>query len=232
MPKLTIPERYQAGVSKIRHLDMDTVTAIRAALDGAVAVRQREEERVRPADVAAAAISTISSEKRKVEFKEISAALVSMYRAKSARDISVDEFVEEVAAALESVPKTELRLLANERAAFKEKLSVLLNASIFGVLSKVHDLKTEDERVFCHARVLTDLRPVFGPQIDDGPTGMVVMHHLKIAFHKAGSGGEHQEFFVSLGSDDLQDLRKLLDRAEAKANSLRSVVNEKVHLFG
>ena len=90
-------------------------------------------------------------------------------------------------------------------------------------------MRTEDERVFCQARILTDLRPVFGQVIEDGPKAMVVVHLLKLTFHKGSE--KHQEFFVSLDGDDLKTLRGLIDRAEAKAKTLKSSIKD-VRLFG
>ncbi len=145
------------------------------------------------------------------------------------RDVSVEEFSDYVSDAMESLDQEELRLPRAEREQFKEKLITLLSADVFGIASKVVDLRTDDERLFCHARVLTDLRPIFGPRVEDGATAMVVVHLLKIGYHAASQ--DHKEFFVSLDSDDLQTLRKLIDRAEAKARSLKSTVKN-VRLFG
>ena len=83
------------------------------------------------------------------------------------------------------------------------------------------DVATDDERIFCHARILTDMRPVFGSEIESGPAGMVIVHLMKIAFHDATSK-DHKEFYVSLDSDDLQTLKKIAERAEVKASTLKS----------
>src|SRR5207253_649802 len=94
------------------------------------------------------------------------------------------------------------------------------NADLFGLATKVYDLSTGDERTFCHARILTDLRPVFGPNLEDGPKAMLVVHHLKLAYH--GDSDKHQEFHISLDADDLETLKKIIERAETKAKSLKS----------
>ena len=75
-----------------------------------------------------------------------------------------------------------------------------------GLDSKADDLRTEDERVFCTAKILTDLRPVFGSHVEDGPHGMIVVHLLKIGYH-SGSEKLH-EFFVSLDSGDSENVEK------------------------
>jgi hypothetical protein len=122
-------------------------------------------------------------------------------------------------------------LTAEERSSFKEKLQILLSAEVFGIVSKLDDLRTESERLFCHARIMTDLRPVFGSAVADGPKAVLVTHNLKIAFHESGGKGDH-DFYVSLDAEGLNDLKEVILRAEAKANTLRSIVDSKIKLFG
>jgi hypothetical protein len=58
---------------------------------------------------------------------------------------------------------------------------------------------------------------------------MVIVHLLKLGYHSAAQ--KHQEFFVSLDSDDLRTLRNLIDRAEAKSKSLKASLGG-IRLFG
>jgi len=231
MAKLNIPDRYHAGVSMIRQLDQPTVMKIRTALD-AILLGGASEDNLssskKLAEVATAATASITQTKAP-NLTKVGQALVALYAVKSMRDVSITEFADDVSDAMESLDKEEFKLAHGEREQFRQKLITLLSADVFAIASKVVDLRTDDERVFCHARILTDLRPIFGSDIKDGPKGMVVVHLLKIGYH--ASTKDHHEFFVSLDSDDLQTLRKLIDRAEAKANSLKSVVKD-VRLFG
>jgi len=226
---LSIPERYQFGVSKIRDLPMDTVRLFRAALDKSVFNEERQEATA----VAASAFESISRSANEPagEFKKISEALVSMYLAKSGRDIPLEEFANRVADALEALPDPALRLAPGDRGPFKEKLQILLGAEVFGVISKIDDLRTESERVFCHARIVTDLRPVFGSDVRTGPMALLVTHTLKIAYHGSGRNGDN-ELYVSLDARDLSELKDVILRAEAKASTLRPVVDSKIKLFG
>ncbi len=231
LANLTIPERYQEGVSKIRELDLDTVRSVRAALDRSVESTESSEERIKPALAAAAAIETISPPGSAPDFRKITEALVAMYAVRSAYEFPIPRFIDEVADALESIPNPELRLSPDEKSAFKEKLLILLNADVFGIVAKVDDLRTENERIFCHARVLTDLRPVFGSNVEKGPVAMLLTHNLKIAFHESGRKGDH-EFYVSLDAADLQELKRTIERAEAKAASLKAILPAKLRVFG
>lgn len=232
MAKLNIPERYRAALAMIRTLDDRTVQEIRAALDRPIAAGLQVEGGVavpvKPGEVASSAIGSITSPRPR-EFKQVAEVLVALYGVKSTRDLPVEEFVEEVCDALESLPSDELRLPHSEREAFRRKLTILLSADVFSLVSKAYDLATEDERVYCQGRILTDLRPIFGSRVEDGPRAMVIVHHLKLSYHQGSE--RHQEFHIALDSDDLQALRKLIDRAEAKASSLRSTLKG-TRLFG
>jgi hypothetical protein len=184
-----------------------------------------------PRDPAALALSAIRSVSaiNADDFKQIAEALAGLYSVRSIRDVPVEEFVEDVCDAMEIIPEEQLRLPLSEREQFKGKLRTLMGAELFAIAAKAYDLATDDERTFCGARILTDLRPVFGGRIEDGPRAMVVVHLLKLAYHQGSD--KHEQFYLSLDDGDLKELRRLIDRAEAKAATLRSAVKD-VRLFG
>lgn len=232
MAKLYIPERYRVGVSKIRGLDERTIQEIRKALD-----QPRPESAPKngsgievprdPDSVAIAAVRSVAT-LNVAEFGQIAESLAGLYTARSERDVPVADFVEDVCDAMEVLPQEELKLPHSEREQFKEKLRTLLSSEFFSIVAKAYDLATE-ERTFCTARILTDLRPVFGARVEDGPQAMVVLHTLKLVYHEGSK--RHEEFFVALDADDLKALRKVIDRAEAKADTLRPAVRD-IRLFG
>jgi hypothetical protein len=225
MAKLNVPERYRAGVSAIRALDEQSVQAIRAALDG-TGRRESEDSTTSlgtPNDLAISALATVPT-LRSVDVKRIAEAIAALHGVRSSRDVSNEEFAEDVCDAMQALPSDELRLPQAERASFKSKLLTLLNAEVFSLAAKVFDLATEDERTFCNARIVTDLRPVFGSEIEGGPKAMVVVHLLKLAYHQRGDS--HENFYVSLDASDLKSLRQIIDRAELKARTLESAVKD------
>jgi len=168
---------------------------------------------------------------REDDNKKIAEALFAMYLVKSSQDLPVDEFAQRVADALEILPDPDLRLASGEKESFKEKLATLLRSEIFVGASKVADLQTESEHIFCHARILTDLRPVFGTDVEKGPRAVMVTHNLKIAFHLSGRKGD-QDFYVMLDASDLADLKRVISRAEAKAKTLRAIIREDIKVLG
>lgn len=237
MAKLTIPERYRASLSSIRSLSEQDVHEIRAVLDqvASPSAQNPDTERELTTDPGAAmvAVRKASTSRNIANFTKIIEVLIALYQIKSQRDdLSVEEFVDDVCDAMERLDHPDHRLQPSDRADFAGKLLTLLNAEIFALVAKAHDLVTEDERIFCHARILTDLRPIFGSNVEDGPKAMIALHTLKLAFHEQGSSDDHGEFYVALDAEDLQTLRKLIDRAEAKAKALSSILNGSIRVFG
>jgi hypothetical protein len=223
MPKLKIPQRYRQGLFKLSQLDGRTVQEIRAALGRLIAVSGE------PTKAAVAAVASIT-DTNKADFVQIAESLVALSFVKAGADVSIEDFVEDISDAMEHLEQPELRVPATQVQRFKETLEALLSADEFALASKVHDLQTDDERTFCRARILTDLRPVFGSKVEDGPEGFVVVHLLKLGFHQA-SERNHDEFYIALDAEDLKTLRSVIDRAEAKSKSLRSSVKD-VRIFG
>jgi len=106
---------------------------------------------------------------------------------------------------------------------FSARLTALLTVESFNIVAiKAKELQLECERTFCDARILTDIRPVFGEKAGDKPAAMIVVHTLKIITHKAAG---HKEFFVALDAEDIQSLKKTLERAEEKARSLKTIID-------
>jgi hypothetical protein len=100
------------------------------------------------------------------------------------------------------------------------RFDLLFNLVSVGVTAKALDVLREHERVFCDARILTDMRPVF---LDDGnssPAAMIV-HQLQLSFHK---GEDHTEMYFALDAGDLENLIVVIERAKRKPKVLEKVI--------
>lgn len=80
----------------------------------------------------------------------------------------------------------------------------------------------EQGQAFCGARILTDIRPLFAPDLKAAPTAALVVHTLRISYHQ---GSELKQFYVAMDSEDIQALKNTLDRAESKAENLHAVLD-------
>ena len=109
---------------------------------------------------------------------------------------------------------------AEQKKKLSERLTRLLGLDSVVVTAKAADVMTEHERVFCHARILSDIRPVFadGPE---APSAAVIVHNLQVGFRHEG---RHSEIYVALDADDLKTLKGVIERAEKKAAALEAVL--------
>jgi hypothetical protein len=104
----------------------------------------------------------------------------------------------------------------------KTRLAILLKDQSLGVAAKAADVLTEHSNVFCEARMLSDIRPVFAGDGASAPAALIV-HNLQIGFHSAG---RHQEFYVALDTDDIKKLKQVIERAERKTTALQGIIEK------
>jgi len=148
--------------------------------------------------------------------------LMSLYRVIQNR--TIDEFVGEVCDAVRTSRKVESKEV--DWSSFKQDLTALLSCDeTFGVTAKALDIRKQHPHVYCTARILTDMRPVFKQDAEAGPVAAFVIHALRISSHDEGDFSEVKDFFVSLDADDLRELSKLIDRALMKEASLKSLLH-------
>ncbi len=148
--------------------------------------------------------------------------LMSLYRV--IQDTPIDEFVGEVCDAVRTSGEVEAKEV--DWSSFKQDLTALLSSDeTFGVTAKALDIRNQQGHVYCDARILTDIRPVFKADAADGPTAAFVTHTLRISTHDKGDFSTVEDFFVSLDADDLKELRRLIDRAVTKEAALKSLID-------
>jgi hypothetical protein len=147
-----------------------------------------------------------------------------LFALSSARDnmgLSIDEFVRLIGEAAATQKDDEKVLSENEVGKLRVRLAQLLESKdSLALTSKALDVLTDAERVYYSARILTDVRPLFdesGRKIE----ASVIVHNLHIHF---GKDDEHRDFFVLLDTNDVKDLRNVLDRADKKAESLQQML--------
>lgn len=91
---------------------------------------------------------------------------------------------------------------------------------------KTIDLNSEYERIYKASRVLTDIRPVFKNDVNEDIHCAIIVHKLKLEFTDAHNNPT--TFYFSLDSQDLQQLKKNIDRAESKEKALKHTFDEKI----
>lgn len=103
---------------------------------------------------------------------------------------------------------------------FNSKLSKIISNDLpvkFIIKSKI--LETTNPRNFNDSKILTDLRPIFRDKDGEELIGHVIVNQLKITYTE---NTKRKEFFITLDSNDLNQLKLTIERAERKVKVLES----------
>ena len=84
---------------------------------------------------------------------------------------------------------------------------------------------TEYENVFVSVRIATDLRPVYDNQTNETPKAGMISHILHLHYQR-GEESDHRDLYVALDSENLKYLKRMIERAEKKAESLRPIFKQ------
>ncbi len=150
--------------------------------------------------------------------------LDSLYQVRAHLEAPVDKFVSDVMVALRTA-KTPIVLQLDGEKEFRSRLTSLLSAAPLATSAKAQVLQREYALLFHDAKIITDARPVFSQSANEPPDGMILDHTLKVVYHEGM--GEHKELFLAVDSSDLLALKKVIERAEEKEQTLRSLLASK-----
>jgi hypothetical protein len=213
MPALNIPERYQTSALKIMDLPDHVLDALLGALND-VSASVSSKERM---SSVAAKVQDLRTE----DLELILRTLDSFYQVRAHLDAPLDRFVSDVIEALRG-PTLEVLPSGEREQKFRSRLTALLSAAPLAVSAKAQVLKREYPNLFHGAKVITDLRPIFGQSTKDSPDGVILDHTLKVVYHEGL--GDHKELYLALDSSDLVELKKVIERAEEKEQALRTML--------
>jgi hypothetical protein len=151
--------------------------------------------------------------------QQLKDSLDVMYAVRAYHDVPLDQFVSDISEAM----KINKELDATTESSFRQRVTKLLDLAPLRVSAKAAMLHAEHEHSFCTTRILTDIRPIYDDGAKGPPSGAIITHTLKLSFHE-GDSGDLREIYVAMGSDDISELRTVLDRALDKAIGLRKVL--------
>jgi hypothetical protein len=212
MASLRIPKKHYEGLAKFLSLPEEAFEEFTTHLQEApIALDFRQA--IRKSILGIQDISPDDAE-RMVD------ALVSLYLAKATSENSTPAFVDELTQAIEESNANELKIADEFRGSIGNRLNALLGREALTIASKANSIMYEYGNVYYRARILTDIRPIFGDS-PDSIEAAVVIHNLRIHYHE---GDVHKDFFVALDTQDIQKLIDVLQRAKTKAESLKTLL--------
>lgn len=87
---------------------------------------------------------------------------------------------------------------------------------------KALNLLSENDIIYRKGRVITDIRLLFNEDINENNRKAVIIHRLKI---ESSKNNKIQDFYFSLDSKDLKEVRELINRALLKEEQVKANYN-------
>ena len=210
---IRVPDLYLAGLTALLKLDDTNAEALARALDNPPQTLNR-------AAIANAIEPKLSGIKND-ELIEIISVLISMSSIIEVLETDPDEFVDDVLTELRS---KQPHLGLEDDAALERssaRLSTLLKHPGLTNVAAAKSLLRDCQNAFCRGRILTDVRPIFGDGPDAPPTAAVIVHTMRISYHMKD---ELRDFYLTLDSSELDELKQLIVRAESKQRALETTL--------
>ena len=98
---------------------------------------------------------------------------------------------------------------------FIEKLA--RSQDTLGLGMKAARVSLQHERTFVFSEVFSDFRNIFTQDADVLPKNAVIIHSLKVHSHR---DDKHEELYFAMDRDDLLNLKKVVERAITKHDTL------------
>jgi hypothetical protein len=211
MTPFKIPESAYAAIQHLVHLSETDFAAFLDALT-----------RAEPSLKTDMFWSHVAPHVKQIEPPVIKSILNEIFSMDAVRtDEPLDEFAEAMAEAASEIKSKEFPFRDEDRKTLKDRLvKILEGRKGLEITMKSAGVMLDQERVFYHARILTDIRPVFDSQ-GESVSAAVIVHNLRIHYEH---NSEHEDFHVALDTADIQSLREVLDRAEKKASYLKGLL--------
>jgi hypothetical protein len=213
VPFLKIPDEHAAGLVKLQSLSSEKSSLLRDALASAAA--KKDSADFSPTDIGP--IEGLAE----TEVEDIVDAITGLYHAHAFYETPINQFLDEIVATMKAARKSGFSTDVGAIDTFKERVRSFLDINQIALAAKSNVLGFEHERIVHGLRILTDARPIFGIDVEKPPEAIAIGHMLKLAYHR---GGRVEEEFFALDEEDLQTLKKAVQRAELKAISLRSML--------
>lgn len=211
-----IPEGYEQGFVRLRDLKDRGIRELISALEAEPPTLNYRNlgSKIAPQ------ISTIEDD----DVVEIMETLIPLYSLRVRAGVSASDLATDILRAMDETGLEELKLSGQEREDFRDRMIRLLDVESIAIGIKAEELLLDHEHTIHSARILTDIRPVFGIESENTPKAAVIVHMFKITYYDESN--EVKEFFVALDTGDISRLMDILERADSKAESLRDELED------
>jgi|GEM_PF-2893722 len=213
----SIPKRFQAGLATLISIEDSGYNSLLVALENASLVFNTKNLALQ-----------ISPSVKGLNLNELRAVLSSagsLIDLRERDEAATSEIVQDIIGIINEMESDSLPLTKETEGRFRDRLSKLLDNRQLYFASKSVDMITEYENVFVSVRIATDLRPVYDNQTNETPKAGMISHILHLHYQR-GEESDHRDLYVALDSENLKYLKRMIERAEKKAESLRPIFKQ------
>jgi hypothetical protein len=150
-------------------------------------------------------------------------AVLPLFEIKQDEKLTAKQLADDICLSLKKSKPKGFPVETAELLASRLKQLLELDKSL-GVVAKAVDVMTDHEHLFCSSKILSDIRPIFTDTLEF-PSAAVIIHNLQIGFHDSATN-KHTEFYIALDTDDIQQLKETIARAEKKTLALKSMLTK------
>jgi len=208
---LEIQQEDTGSIALINTLPRAALERLVSALESAPPVSNPQEM----ADLIARQIVSIPASR----LAPVIETLYTLYHIRELSGVRPARFIAALMEAVQRAPHPHIP--QKELAKLRPTLEKLMSIGTLRTVAKAARLQREGERLYCEAKILSDIRPVFGADPESIPVGAVLTHTLRLGYHE---GSQHKEFHVVLDFDDLMAINEVILRAQVKEKSLRNML--------
>ncbi|MFN0106141.1 MAG: hypothetical protein ACKV2U_29130 [Bryobacteraceae bacterium] len=210
---LEIPSEDTGSITTIKELSAASLGKFVTALEDAPPVadpRQMAEHIAK--QIPALAVERLTAVLR---------TLYMLYHVRELSGVKPSRFLDDLIDGIRN--NSALKVTERDISKLRSILEKLMGIDTLSTISKAARLHRDGERLYRSAKILSDIRPIFGRDPSVRPVGAVLTHTLKVGYHE---GSEHREFHLILDSDDLAALDEVVRRAQTKDKTLRALLKD------
>ncbi len=208
---MKVPQQYVTGLVEAARFSTEDIAQIMSALDDPE-LHNVEETAAQLAQRIKFAPDVIA---RLLE------ATMSLANVRADLGSSIPDFVDDLIRSMNADSRSQLHLPPEQQVQFSKNIATLLADEALIIASKTIYLKRDYEHIYCRARIVTDIRPVFGEDRTKMPSTAIITHVLQLTYHE---GPSTKQIHIAMEGDDLSSLKLQIERANEKRISLKKLL--------
>jgi hypothetical protein len=118
---------------------------------------------------------------------------------------------------------TNLGLTEEMVGTLRHRAKKILDVESLHLIAKAHSVLLEHSCTYSSARIVSDIRTVFGDDISSQPEAAVIVHMLNIVYFNAR---RREISSIAMDEKDIDQLIAVLERARTKSKSLRETIEK------